>query len=711
MKPNILARKYWRALLPLGMAVFAGAQAPVALAGTPDYVPLYPAGTQVTEVIQYRDPDGTLVTRMGMRPVGRHAREPWDNTAGAAGLYYLYPAFYFQNRTYGIEIHDHLPAGGTTIEFDLIVNNGTFDGTTFSLFRNAADPNVTGYGWALNYGFNNPTKGGKPLCSAGQPIQDCQVVIDSNWRTNPHSPLKIGDRIEVAPAEFLLRHPDTQIAVIDGGGARYYSFEQLYIAGEGLKPWYGIAPRLDSSPLPASTLSGGAATVSYNYSSEPMRAFEQMANNIGTTDTQRFVEGRRLFHTSFLTGEHSEFSDKNPVFTQHIGQLGPRYNQASCVSCHTGEGRSPAATVGSRLDTMTVLTGAPATGGTTLPDPTYGLNVLQDARPKAAPDYGVTVASYKTGSRKLSDGTTVFLRQPVYKFTGPVPREFSVRQAPQIIGLGLLEAVPEETILALADPNDTNHDGVRGVPNFVTNPETGKTQLGRFGWKAGKQSLRQQTADALIEDIGVTSSVFPSRSCQRGAVNCRTATAAPDISETEMERFSQYLGLLGVPAQRSVLSGYPAGVFVPALHKFDPAQIASGSKIFTQLNCSACHRPELKTGNTHPLAELRNQLIHPYTDLLLHDMGPGLADTLPEGQAKPSMWRTQPLWGLGYLPYVQAGTVQGSAASVRYLHDGRARTLLEAIEWHAGEAQNSRAAFEALSTQDRADLLAFLNSL
>ena len=695
--------------LILGMALFGCI--PVASAGIPDFAPLYPGGTPVTEQIQYSEPDGTLVTRMGMRPVGRHAREPWDNTQGAAGLYYLYPSFYFQNRTYGIEIHDHLPAGGDTIEFYLIVNKGTFDGTTFSLFRNAGDPSATGYGWALNYGFNNPTKADKPLCSAGQPIADCEMVVDSNWRTDPHSPLKIGDRIELAPAEFLLRHPNTQIATIDGGGSRYYSFEQLYIAGKGLRPWYGIAPRLDSAALPASTLSGGEASVSYNYSSEPFRAFEQMANNIGIGDTQRFVEGRRLFHTSFLTGEHSEFSDENPVFTQHIGQLGPRYNQASCVSCHTGEGRSPAASVGSRLDTMTVLTGKPATGGATLPDATYGLNVLQDARAASAPDYGVTIASYRNSTRKLADGTTVSLRQPVYKFTGPTPGEFSVRQAPQIIGLGLLEAVPEETILALADPNDKNGDGVRGVPNFVINPETGKTQLGRFGWKAAKQSLRQQTADALIEDIGVTSPVFPSRSCQRGAANCRTAPATPDVSETEMARFSEYLGLLGVPAQRSVLSGYPAGVFVPALHRIDPAQIADGGKVFAQLNCSACHRPELKTGNTHPLAELRNQVIHPYTDLLLHDMGPGLADTLPEGQAKPSMWRTQPLWGLGYLPYVQAGTVQGSAASVRYLHDGRARTLLEAIEWHDGEAQRSRLAFEALSTQDRADLLAFLSSL
>jgi len=703
-------RTYLTVFSLLGAAVFSGVAASAALIDTPAYTPLYPAGTPVTEQIQYREADGTLVTRMGTRPVGRHAREPWDNKDGAEGLYYLYPAFYFQNRSYGIEIHDHLTGGGDSIEFFLVVNKGTFDGTTFSLFRNAADPNVTGYGWALNYGFNNPTKDNKPLCSAGQPLQNCEMMVDSNWRTDPHSPLQIGDRIELAPAEFLARYPNTQTAVIDGGGSRYYSFEQLYIAGKGLKPWYGVAPRLDSAPLPPATLLGGETTVSYNYSSEPMRAFEQMANNIGIADTQRFVEGRRLFHTSFLTGEHSEFSDKNPVFTQHIGQLGPRYNQASCVSCHVGEGRSPAAAIGSRLDFMSVLTGRLTQTGVA-PDPTYGLNVLQDARATGAPDYGVTIASYRTTTRKLSDGVAVALRKPVYKFTGPVPRAFSVRQAPQLIGLGLLEAVPEKTILALADPNDANGDGVRGVPNFVINPETGKTQLGRFGWKAAKQSLRQQTAEALIEDIGITSPVFPSRTCQRGAANCRTATAALQVSGTEMERFSEYLALLGVPAQRSLLSGYPAGVFVPALHKVNPAQIAHGSKVFAQANCSACHTPQLKTGNTHPLAELRNQVIHPYSDLLLHDMGPGLADTLPEAQAKPQMWRTQPLWGLGYLPYVQGGTVTGSAQSVRYLHDGRARTLLEAIEWHDGEAQKSRQAFEALSTQDRADLLAFLNSL
>ena len=710
MEANKLLQKSFLAGTALAATLLANAGASAASTGTPQYTPLFPPGTAVTEQIQYKQSDGTLVTLMGMRPVGRHAREPWDNKQEASGLYYLYPSFYFQNRTYGIEIHDHVPAGGNSIEFFLRVNNGTFDGTTFSLFRNVQDPNVTGYGWALNYGFNNPTQNNLPICTAGQPLQDCEMVVNSNWRTSPHSPLQMGDPIELAPAEFLERYPGTQTAVIDGGGSRYYSFEQLYVVGEGLKPWYGIVPRLDSAPLPAATLLGGDTTVSYNYSSEPFRAFEQMANNIGIENSQRFVEGRRLFHTSFLTGKHSEFPDDNPVFTAHIGQRGPRFNQASCVACHVGEGRNPATGVGTPLDVMDILTGAPSTDGSRVPDPFYGFAVQQDTDVKNATYYGATIASYTTGARTLADGTVVTLRQPNYRFYGPVPKLFSVRQAPQLIGLGLLEAVSEQTILALAASASENSDGVHGVPNFVTNPETGATQLGRFGWKADKESLRHQAADALMNDMGVTSPVFPSRTCERTA-NCATAPRVAGVDETELERFGQYLGLVGVPAQRSLQSGYPAGVFVPAIHNVNPAQIANGAAVFQQLNCTACHVSTLVTGGTHPLAELRNQTIHPYSDLLLHDMGPGLADTLAEGKAQPQMWRTQPLWGLGYLPYVQAGTVLGDAKTVRYLHDGRARSLLEAIEWHDGEAKNSRQRFEALDATTRADLLAFLNSL
>ena len=216
------------------------------------YAPLFPAGTQMLEQTQYREPDGTLVTLMGARTTERHARErgeDWNLPDVSPGRYFTFPTFYFQNRTMGLEIRDTIPAGGKKIEFFLRVNEGTFDGTTFSLFRNILNPNVRDYGWSLNGGFNNAKEGNLPICHAGQPKEDCKLVIESNWRTDPHSPLKIGDRIELAPAPRLKRDP-----VIDGGGSRYYSFEQLYVVGVGMKPWYGVAPNLDSDVLPDATL-------------------------------------------------------------------------------------------------------------------------------------------------------------------------------------------------------------------------------------------------------------------------------------------------------------------------------------------------------------------------------------------------------------------------------------------------------------------------
>ncbi len=665
------------------------------------FTPLFAADTPLMEQIQYREADGTLVTLMGSRPTERHARErgeAWDAPDAGPGRYLTFPTFYFQNRTFGLEIRDHVPAGQQRIEIYLRVNQGIFDGTTFSLFRNVLDPTVRDYGWSLNYGFNNPKEGGLPICREGQPREDCMMVVDSNWRTDPHSPLKVGDKIELAPAPRLKRDP-----VVDGGGSRYYSFEQLYVVGVGMRPWYGIAPNLDSEPLPDDTLLGGQASISYNYSEEPMRVFQQMANNIGITNTQRFVEGRRLFHTSFADGTHSEHDKDNPVFTAHIGQLGARYNQPRCIECHTNNGRSKPLALGAKLDTMSFLTANADGNGA---DPVYGHNVQQHAQDAKAPAYDVSLQSYDTTVRTLPDGEKVELVKPVFAFKGPAPARFSARQAAQVIGMGLLEAVPEASIMAQADPDDANGDGIRGVANLVVDPQTGKTHLGRFGWKASKGSIRQQVADALIKDLGVTSPMFPDYSCQRGAANCHDATAATSVSENELQRLTNYLSLIGVPAQRKLRSGFPDGIRVSPEHDVDPAQIARGSDLFTQTRCVACHTPTMKTGNTHPFAELRGQTIHPYSDLLLHDMGTGLADTLAEGRAYPSQWRTAPLWGIGSLRFVQGGDT-----SVRLLHDGRARTIPEAILWHGGEATDSRTRYEGLPKADRDAITAFLQSL
>jgi CxxC motif-containing protein (DUF1111 family) len=226
--------------------------------------------------------------------------------------------------------------------------------------------------------------------------------------------------------------------------------------------------------------------------------------------------------------------------------------------------------------------------------------------------------------------------------------------------------------------------------------------------------VRQQAAGAFLQDMGVTTPAFKSVSCQRGAADCKTSTATPSLSDLELDRIASYLQLLGVPAQRKYASGYTDGTVTPPEHDIPDTlrtAIARGNQLFTQAGCTGCHKAELKTGANHPFQELRNQTIHPYTDVLLHDMGAELADTMTEGQAGPSLWRTQPLWGLGSLKYVQKETGFADATTVRYLHDGRARTLVEAIGWHGGEGSGSRAKFEAMSKADRDAVVVFLESL
>jgi len=539
----------------------------------------------------------------------------------------------------------------------------------------------------------------------------------------------MGDYFEMTSAGFvdyyhLNNNPsNSQIfAKYDNGAPRFYSFEQLYVVGKGMVPWYGTAPALHTTPLPDDALSGGMASVSYNYSEEPYRVFQQSVNNIGITDLQRFVEGRRLFHTSFLDGQHSENPTINPPMTEHANQLGARFNSVRCLGCHALNGRSQAPSAGNKISTLSVLTAASSSATSMVPDPAYGMNIQQQAQDPNAADYSVSIQSYAPVVHTTAKGETFQLQKPVYGFKGPVPAQYSVRQAPQVIGVGLLEAVDESTILKLATP----HDGVSGVPNWVNDPETGQRHLGRFGWKASKASLRQQVSEALMLDMGVTSPVFPTRLCQQDihSASCKTSPQTTSgVNEQDLEKMVHYVELIGVPAQRSYASGYATGLRVSPEHNVNPARISNGAALFAQAGCGACHVSQMKTGNNHPFAELRNQVIHPYTDLLLHDMGAGLADTLTQGSAKPSMWRTQPLWGIGSLAYVQESSTVNAGpdlphdplsmpvSKARYLHDGRARSILEAILWHDGEAQASRLSFEAFSSDQRDDILLFLGSL
>ncbi len=707
-----------------------------------------PSYAQPLETLQFTLADGTLVTRFGARGLARHGRErgeDWNEigygpneTVDAngnpvdkgPGNFLTFVPQYFQNRTWGFEIIDNSRVAGVT-KPTLTINQYTqvdFLPGQIAFFRGFDRPGVTGYGW-MNPGelADNTVAICKPsaypaagkLASADGVNSGCTLRIRDypghaalnadgfpNGQNVPARPLVQGDIIEVAPSMFSTTA--AMQAKGDNGGIRYYSGEWTYVVGTGLRPWYGVQPRLNSVPLPESSLTGGLGSVSYDYADNALFVFQQPQNNVGMQNMQRFVEGRRLVHTNFTTGDHNEGG--NDRYTPGVGLQGQRFNQSACIGCHVNNGRSPAPlATGQRLDTMSVRV-ATTTAAGQLPHPQYGTVVQMNAiSSSGAPQNwgtGVYVASFETTTAKLADGTTVELRKPVLGFEGPVPDTFSLRQAQPLIGTGLLEAGPENDILARVRTT-ADEDGVKGVANYVFDPETGAVRLGRFGWKASKASLRQQAADALLQDMAVTSPVYRSRTCVTDPAGCGAAAPQKGITEADLQSISNYLALVAVPAQRNLTSGYPKGVAPLEEHNVDPAKISAGSKVFAAMRCSACHTVEMKTGSGHLFAELRNQTIRPYSDLLLHDMGPALADKFTEGQAKGSMWRTAPLWGIGY-----ADKVMGKGTNKPgYLHDGRARTLTEAVMWHGGEAERARQRFEKLSAADREALLAFMKSL
>jgi CxxC motif-containing protein (DUF1111 family) len=266
---------------------------------------------------------------------------------------------------------------------------------------------------------------------------------------------------------------------------------------------------------------------------------------------------------------------------------------------------------------------------------------------------------------------------------------FSARIAPPVIGLGLLEAIPEADLLAHADPEDADGDGISGRANRVWDRRNDTTAMGRFGWKAGQPSLRQQNAEAFANDMGLTSHLVPTDSCSPAQHDCLAMPNGGDaeVSDSILDNVTFYTRNLAVPARRNV----------------DDKQVLAGKSLFFQANCQGCHVAVFTTGAEAAEPELANQTIRPYTDLLLHDMGPGLADGRPEFLANGQEWRTPPLWGIGLTEAVNGHT--------QFLHDGRARNLMEAILWHEGEAAQSRDAVLAFDASQRAALLAFLNSL
>lgn len=409
----------------------------------------------------------------------------------------------------------------------------------------------------------------------------------------------------------------------------------------------------------------------------------------GLTDAQRteFLEGRSLVGQSWVIA---------PSLDDDVDGLGPLYNRLACESCHDRNGRGSAPADGAAPRSMLVRVSIPghdAHGGPR-PHPIYGTQIEDQAVPGVTPEARVRL-HWENLLVTLKDGETLVLRRPQAVLSNPGHGPFnadlltSIRVGQPLYGLGLLTAVPEATLKALQDPDDRNGDGISGRFNQVWGMAARQTVRGLFGWKANEPTLRQQIAGALSGDMGLTSFLNPVEVCPPNDPACRNQPTGgqPEISAAQLDAMTFYLSALEAPEPR-----HP-----------DAPQIRAGSEIFRNLGCPACHVPTLKTGSEAPLPQLRDRTIHPYSDLLLHDMGPGLADGRPDYDASGSEWRTPPLWGLGLQEEI--------GGSPGYLHDGRARTASEAILWHGGEGQNARDAFAAAPRSQREALLAFLNSL
>jgi CxxC motif-containing protein (DUF1111 family) len=328
------------------------------------------------------------------------------------------------------------------------------------------------------------------------------------------------------------------------------------------------------------------------------------------------------------------------------------------------------------------------------PHPVYGDQLSDNANKGVAPE-GTPRVSYESFSGAYGDGTPFELLKPSYTIEtpgyGPLPADLmlSPRVANQVIGLGLLEAVPDETLLALADPEDKNADGISGKVNRVLDPQSGALAIGRFGWKANAPDLPAQNASAAIGDIGLTNPLFTAEHCTPAQETCRAAPVAPeiDISDKFFAKLNLYTRLIAVPAQRN---------------SNDPL-VKKGEALFNIFGCGGCHATTLKTRPDAVLPEIANQTFHPFTDVLLHDMGEALADNRPDFEASGNEWRTPPLWGLGLIESVNGHN--------RLLHDGRARGFAEAILWHGGEGEAAKEAFRSAAQEERDALVRFLGSL
>lgn len=453
------------------------------------------------------------------------------------------------------------------------------------------------------------------------------------------------------------------------------------------------APRFTKAE-PGEARSGGAATVRKT----DQNAFSLPSANLPPSRRVDFSVGNSFFRSPWVIA---------PSTTTARDGLGPLFNTNACQNCHIKDGRGhPPAPDAANAVSMLVRLSIPDTPAYVkvieqvgvVPEPVYGGQFQDMAVPGITPEGKVRV-EYTPVPIRFKDGTEVELRKPVLQFTqlgyGPMHPDtrFSARVAPPMIGLGLLEAIPEEAILANAAAQAKENNDIKGRVNRVWDDELQKTVAGRFGWKAGQPNLNQQNVHAFSGDMGLTTSLRPFDDCTDAQTACKQAPngngpdGEPEVSDNILRLVLFYTRNLAVPARRGV----------------NDEQVLAGKNLFFQAGCQSCHTPKYTTAANAAEPELANQVIRPYSDLLLHDMGDGLADNRTEFQASGRDWRTPPLWGIGLTQAVSGHT--------QFLHDGRARNLLEAVLWHGGEAQQAQQQVLSFNAEQRAALLAFLNSL
>lgn len=461
-----------------------------------------------------------------------------------------------------------------------------------------------------------------------------------------------------------------------------------------------LAPPTDfTRPEAFEENSGGAATVRAR---ETADAFSQFSANMPFAHEMDFKLGNALFRKTWVA---------SPASTLASDGLGPLYNARACQDCHLkdGRGHTPEGPEDGRVSMFLRLS---VPGGTspaevkewlaTSDEPTYG-GQLQDF---AAPGHlaeGRMEVTWREEPVTLADGTVVMLRAPTYAVSnlgyGALHPDtmLSPRVAPQMIGLGLLEAIPAADILSRQDPEDADGDGISGRAQIVPSVEYGVPMLGRFGLKGGSPTVRSQSAGAFAGDMGLSNPLhaLPYGDCTASQADCRTAPHGQEEGIRD--------GLEVDAASLDLVAFYARNLAVPARRNVDAPIVLRGKEMFHDLGCASCHTPKHVTHRLEGQPEQSFQLIWPYTDLLLHDLGEGLADNRPEGRATGREWKTPPLWGIGLTEAVSGHT--------QFLHDGRARTMLEAILWHGGEAQAARAGVISLPAADRDALIAFLESL